>query len=89
MDDTTLLAKYQTQLETMLEIANEFYNLKTSLSKSEVKKLVKNVKHKRITDKQLQYVFNALIIPTIEYRAQVTILNGRECECIISSFRRA
>ncbi|CAB4423740.1 unnamed protein product [Rhizophagus irregularis] len=55
----------------------------------EDKKLIDNIKHKRITDKQLQYVFNALIIPTIEYRAQVTILNDRECESIMSSFRRA
>ncbi|CAB4425103.1 unnamed protein product [Rhizophagus irregularis] len=60
-----------------------------SQAKSEVKKLIDNIKHKRITDKQLQYVFNALIIPTIEYRAQVTILNDRECESIMSSFIRA
>ncbi|PKB96642.1 hypothetical protein RhiirA5_434500 [Rhizophagus irregularis] len=109
IDDTTLLAKDQYQLETMLNIANEFYNLNdikinkdkfelllkkidksfnysNSLmirfeseyinikpknpTKSEVKKLIENIKHKRITDKQLQYVFNALIIPTIEYHAQ-------------------
>ncbi|CAB4405836.1 unnamed protein product [Rhizophagus irregularis] len=151
MDDTTLLAKDQCQLETMLDIANEFYNLNDikinkdkselllkkidksfnysnsliirfgleyinikpkepnesirilgvwfnvnndkkfvlSQAKSEVKKLIDNIKHKRITDKQLQYVFNALIILTIEYRAQVTILNDRECESIMSSFRRA
>jgi hypothetical protein len=149
MDDTTLLAKDQLQLEAMLDMANEFYNLNDikinkdkselllkkldksfnysnslmirfgseyinikpkdpsesirilgvwfnvkddknfvfSQAKSEVKKLVDNIKHKRITDKQLQYVFNTLIIPTIEYRAQVTIFNDRECEYIMSSFR--
>ncbi|PKB96605.1 hypothetical protein RhiirA5_434552 [Rhizophagus irregularis] len=132
IDNTTLLAKDQLQLETMLDIANEFYNLNDikinkdkselllkkidksfnysnslmirfgseyinikpkvpsesirilsvwfnvnddknfvlSQAKSEVKKLIDNIKHKRISDKQLQYVFNALIIPTIEYRAQ-------------------
>src|SRR6185369_10178823 len=59
------------------------------LAKSEVKKLIDNIKHKRISDKQLQYVFNALIIPTVEYRAQVTIFNDRECEYIMSPFRRA
>ncbi|GBC17751.2 hypothetical protein GLOIN_2v1873210 [Rhizophagus irregularis DAOM 181602=DAOM 197198] len=151
INDTTLLAKDQLQLETMLDIANEFYSLNDikinkdkselllkkidksfnysnslmirfgseyinikpkvssesirilsvwfnvnddknvvlSQAKSEVKKLIDNIKHKRISDKQLQYIFNALIIPTIEYRTQVTILNDRKCESIMSPFRRA
>ncbi|PKK63720.1 hypothetical protein RhiirC2_788487, partial [Rhizophagus irregularis] len=49
---------------------NDNKNFVLSQAKSEVKRLIDNIKHKRISDKQLQYVFNALIIPTIEYRAQ-------------------
>ncbi|CAG8759731.1 17665_t:CDS:2, partial [Rhizophagus irregularis] len=68
---------------------NDDKNVVLSQAKSEVKKLIDNIKHKRISDKQLQYIFNALIIPTIEYRTQVTILNDRKCESIMSPFRRA
>ncbi|CAB4384488.1 unnamed protein product [Rhizophagus irregularis] len=150
MDDTTIIAKNQTQLENMLAIADDFYTLndikinkeKSELLlkiedkffnydididikfgtnimkikpkqpnesirilgvwfnikddknfviqqvKAEVKKLCETIKKKKLTDKQMQYVFNALIIPTIEYRAQVTMLSEEECNNIASPFRR-
>ncbi|PKY44335.1 hypothetical protein RhiirA4_458609 [Rhizophagus irregularis] len=62
-------------------------SIKILEAKSEIKKLVKNVKYKRITNKQLQYIFNALIILIIEYYTQVTIFNERECNGITSLFR--
>ncbi|CAB4384210.1 unnamed protein product [Rhizophagus irregularis] len=114
MDDTTIIAKNQTQLENMLEIADNFYTLndikinkeKSELIlgvwfnikddknfviqqiKAEVKKLCENIRRKKVTDKQMQYIFNALIILTIEYRAQVTMLSEEECNNIASPFRR-
>jgi hypothetical protein len=54
----------------------------------EVIQLCAIVKNKRITDKQLQYVFNTLIIPRVEYRSQVTVLSAKECNALITKFRK-
>ena len=62
MDDTTLLAKNQVQLETMLDIANEFYNLndiKINKDKSEL--LLKKI------DKSFNYSNSLMIKYGSEY----------------------
>ena len=46
------------------------------------------IRQKHITDKQLLYLWNMVIIPTIEYRAQLTALTQNECSKITSIFRR-
>ena len=46
------------------------------------------IKRKPITDKQLLYLYNMVIIPRIEYRTQLTILSKRDCDSIIAPFRQ-
>ena len=46
------------------------------------------IRQKQITDKQLLYLWNMVVIPTIEYRAQLTALTQNECSKITSIFRR-
>ncbi|EXX53868.1 hypothetical protein RirG_239880 [Rhizophagus irregularis DAOM 197198w] len=42
---------------------------------------------KKLTDKQMAFIFNVLIIPRIEYRAQLIILSEHECNKIMAKFR--
>ncbi|CAB5314578.1 unnamed protein product [Rhizophagus irregularis] len=42
---------------------------------------------KKLTDKQMAFIFNVLIIPRIEYRAQLIILSEYECNKIMAKFR--
>jgi hypothetical protein len=46
------------------------------------------LKHKKITDKQLLYLFNMVIISRIEYRTQITFLSKQDCDNIVVSFRK-
>src|SRR6266540_2676054 len=55
--------------------------------KQEVKQLCDTLQHKLIMDKQLQYVYNAVIIPRLEYRTQLTFLSKTLCHSLIASFR--
>ena len=65
-------------------------------SRSFVKNQAKNIvvqftnaiRQKQITDKQLLYLWNMVVIPTIEYRAQLTALTQNECSKITLIFRR-
>jgi len=56
---------------------------------SEVRQLAMTIKRKvrNLTDKQSLYIFNALIIPKIEYRTQVTFLTENDCKKILAPFR--
>lgn len=42
---------------------------------------------KRLTDKQISFIFNMLIIPRIEYRIQLIVLFEKECNSLIAPFR--
>ncbi len=53
----------------------------------EVKQLCNTLQHKLITDKQLQYVYNAVIIPRLEYRTQLTFLSKNMCHSLMVPFR--
>jgi hypothetical protein len=148
MDDTTWITETKDSLETILEIADDFYNLnsiKVNKDKSEllvydpnnpqlnrnsiilkfgddqieitpklynesarilgvwvnldgnknyviqqmhdeVTKLCLVLKRKPITDKQLLYLWNMVIIPRLEYRSQITVLNQQQCNKIVSPF---
>ena len=46
------------------------------------------LKRKLLTDKQLLYLYNMVIIPKLEYRTQLTFLSRRECDTIIKPFRK-
>ena len=45
------------------------------------------MKFKKLVDKQLIYIYNSVIIPQIDYQAQLTILSPATCEAITSKFR--
>ena len=57
-------------------------------AKDEVTQFCTTLKTKRITDKQLLYLWNMIVIPRIEYRTQVTHLTSRECSHITSIFQK-
>ncbi|GBC20729.2 hypothetical protein GLOIN_2v1479662 [Rhizophagus irregularis DAOM 181602=DAOM 197198] len=42
---------------------------------------------KKLSDKQMSFIFNVLIIPKIEYHAQMIILTEEECNSLIAPFR--
>ena len=56
-------------------------------ARMEVLSMCNIIKRKPITDKQLLYLYNMVIIPRIEYRTQLTILSKRDCDSIIAPFR--
>ncbi len=43
--------------------------------------------HKLVTDKQLQYIFNVVIIPRIEYRSQLTFISEDKCRSLTVPYR--
>jgi exonuclease III len=151
MDDTNFISDNKTDLENILKLANEFYDLNSiqiNKEKSELllhlktkkfnyderidikfgvdimrikpipkheamrilgvwfnpvdnKQYVKKQLHqkiqniannviykKRITDKQMAYIFNMLIVPKIEYRSQTIVFKETELSAIMSPFRR-
>src|SRR6266516_178660 len=57
-------------------------------ARDEVLSTVNVLKTKFITDKQLLYIYNMVVIPRIEYRAQLTHLNQRDCDVISAPFRK-
>src|SRR5581483_1563137 len=59
-----------------------------SQAKDEVLSLCNYIRHKRITDKQLLYLYNMVILPKIEYRTQLTYLSQFDCDSIIVPFRK-
>lgn len=67
------------------------YNRKQHII-AQIKEEVKNccdsfIARKRLTDKQMSYIFNVLIIPKIEYRAQLVVLTKKEADELIIPFR--
>nr|CAG8624578.1 11456_t:CDS:2 [Entrophospora candida] len=147
MDDTTWITGNQNNLEIILRIANDFYNLNNIQVNKEKSKLLMNIpgykteevmlnfgqdtiqikpakyqefvkilgvwvnlagnrklvfnqakdevlaicntlKKKHITDKQLLYLNNMVIIPRIEYQTQVTILSQHDCNNIMAPFKK-
>src|SRR5439155_17777918 len=45
------------------------------------------ISKKSLTDKQLIYIFNRVIVPRIEYRSQLSIFTRNECSKFMSVFR--
>jgi archaellum biogenesis ATPase FlaH len=46
------------------------------------------MKKKRVTDKNLMYLFNALILSKIEYCAQTTVFSEKENDNLMKPFRK-
>jgi len=45
------------------------------------------MKHKILTDKQLLYIYNTVIIPKLEYRTQLSCLTKNDCFNLQSPYR--
>jgi len=67
-------------------------NCNRSFVKSQIKNEITSfcnlMKYKKATDKQVLYLWNMVIIPRIEYRAQITHISQREFSFFTSIFRR-
>ena len=44
------------------------------------------MRHSKLTDLQLLYIHNKVLIPQLEYRTQVTVLSKDTCQRIVSPF---
>lgn len=56
--------------------------------KNEIKAIIKNIScRKGITDKMMIYLFNALIIPILEYRSQLYVIKETKLDKLMAPFR--
>src|SRR6266498_1696752 len=56
--------------------------------KQEISQVCNTLKYKKVTDKQLLYVFNAVVIPRLEYRSQLVFLSEDIYSTLIAPFRK-
>ena len=56
--------------------------------KNEVIRVANILKRKPLTDKQLLYLWNMVVIPRLEYRSQLMMLKRSDCDNIVSHFRK-
>src|SRR6266542_2338307 len=54
----------------------------------EISQVCNVLKYKKVTDKQLLYVFNAVVIPRLEYRSQLVFLSEDLCSTLMAPFRK-
>src|SRR3954451_4460243 len=52
----------------------------------EVKAAVTIMKNKHLTDKQLAYIFNTVIVSRIEYKSQLTLPSEQQCSRIVATY---
>jgi hypothetical protein len=57
-------------------------------AKDEISNLCHRIKKKKLTDKQMLYLYNMVIVPLIEYRTQLTYLSKNECHTLVAPFRK-
>src|SRR6266540_4951794 len=56
--------------------------------RQEISQVCDTLRHKKVTDKQLLYVFNAVIIPRLEYRSQLIFIPEALCSSLMAPFRK-
>src|SRR6266508_4511035 len=56
--------------------------------RQEISHVCSTLKYKKVTDKQLLYVFNAVVIPRLEYRSQLVFLSEDICSSLMTPFRK-
>jgi ribonuclease HI len=59
-----------------------------SQCRDEITVTTNRLKRKKITSQQIIYVFNAVIIPRIEYRTNLTVLDEKSCDKLQAPIRR-
>ena len=64
---------------------NKTFTIK--LLQNEIKNAVNIMFKKWLTDKQLVYIFNTVLTPRLEYRAQTIALSERQCDAICSPYQ--
>ena len=52
----------------------------------EIKSAITIMRSKRLTDTQLTYIFNMVILPRVEYKSQLTLPSEKHCDRIIASY---
>jgi len=57
----------------------------TQMVAEEIKKFTNIIKRKPITDKQMGYIINMVLIPLITYRLQNTVLSKNSCDILMAS----
>jgi hypothetical protein len=57
-------------------------------SRREIKKFVNIIKRKPLTDKQMIYITNMVLVPIITYRLQNTVLTEKECLELMAPIRK-
>ena len=63
-------------------------NFVVNQARDEVFNMCQSLLRKKITDKQLLYLYNMVILPRIEYRTQLTYLSEQDCHNIVIPFRK-
>ncbi len=56
--------------------------------KQEISQVCDILKYKKVTDKQLLYMFNAVVIPRLEYRSQLVFLSEDLCSTLMASYKK-
>jgi hypothetical protein len=54
---------------------------------SEISSFIDKIKLKLLTDKQLRYLNNMVLIPRLEYRSKLIVLSKNECEVLFRPLR--
>jgi ribonuclease HI len=65
---------------------NNKHKLQIKLLNDEIFHLTNTLKSKHITDKQICYIINTVILPIVEYRIQNIVLPQHECQKILSRY---
>ena len=60
----------------------------TQMVAEEIKKFINIVRRKPITDKQMGYIINMVLIPLITYHLQNTVLSKNSCDTLMAPVRR-
>ncbi len=55
--------------------------------KQEIQQYCTILQHKIVTDQQLLYIYNMVIIPRIEFRSQLVFLSKEQCNTLQAPFR--
>src|SRR4051794_38663130 len=54
---------------------------------NEISDFILKLKYKPLTDKQLKYIYNMVLIPRLEYRSKVIVLSNNECSSLFTKLR--
>ncbi|CAI2193037.1 6101_t:CDS:1, partial [Funneliformis geosporum] len=74
-------------LSVLINIFNSSSFVKKQ-TKDTISSFISILKSKPFTDKQLIYIFNSILMPTLEYHLQTTLLSYNECNTFSAPIRR-